>query len=96
MESMKLDLLLPSHSDHDSIWQLPGNSDAGMTCLACLVECLEDPDALIVKKKRMLSELLRIFTVQQREDVSVLNRDIRVTAHLILILIGKRPVLKRS
>ena len=83
-----LELFTETHSDHAAQWQIEDRQNRASTCLACVVENLEDGDLLITKKKAVLGQLLRVLSVQADATTRILRADMRVTGHLLLSLIG--------
>ncbi len=89
-----------SHSDHDPRWliipvDLDSRSGQGQSapeptssCLACIVELLEDHTLLLVKKRLLLAEMLRLLGYHGNQMQELLGEDSRVTAHVALTLVG--------
>ena len=83
------------HAEHDPKWMTPASvldpgspSESPSSCLACIVEMLEDPSLLLVKKKLVLSEMLRLLGYHGNQVMKLFREDERVTAHVALILVG--------
>ena len=81
------------HTHHGFMWTVkcPKADDADLntasTCIACLVELLEDPLLLTVKKKIILSEFLRL--IQNSTELPVLiTHNLDVIKHIILVITG--------
>lgn len=87
MEKLNLQLTT-NHVDHDNAWLL-GADDR---CLACIVEIMEGTTLPSFKKKRSLAELLSFLQSSAERKRDLLNSDLRVTTHVVLLLLG-RPML---
>ena len=88
-----------NHDKHDRKWMFNvatsgGGSTRGdqMSCLACIVEILEDPDVLVIKKKSVLNQLVAILNSCSVQCTQLLQSDIRITLHVALILLGEYSV----
>ena len=91
-----------SHPEHDPKWLFPSSdlnhgplsqkTDAQHSCLACIVELLEDSNMLVVKKKLVLAEMLRLLSFHSNQMLALLSGDLRVTAHVALIITGMYPL----
>ena len=91
-EASKLELFTESHREHDERWTVRASGD-DVTCFACLMELLEDPQLLRVKKKLVLAELLRFLTYHTEYMLDVLSGDFRVIVHATVILLGKSKLV---
>ena len=88
MDTEAARLFTESHRDHDERWTVH-TSDVDVTCFACLMELLEDQDVLLVKKKFVLSELLRFLSYHTEYLLEVVTEDFRVIVHATAILLGE-------
>ena len=77
-----LALTSAGHDGHDDRWVV--GDAGGDTCLACIVDLLEDKQVLRTRKKRALSQLLTLLG--HHSDVFTIERDVNV--YIIVILIG--------
>lgn len=59
-QATELSFVTPKHKLHDDHWLLPGTSSAYF-CVACAVESLEEQDTLDFHKKKIVTELLEVF-----------------------------------
>ncbi|XP_078656203.1 meiosis inhibitor protein 1-like [Branchiostoma floridae x Branchiostoma belcheri] len=69
MEGRYGSLFTGSHDEHDPVWQL--QTGLGSTvCLVCILETLEDPRALVIKKCAFLSQVTNLLKTQYREALA--------------------------
>ena len=82
-----------NHDAHDRKWMFsvgpPGGGGQKVTCLACIMELLESPDVLMIKKKPGLNQLITILNTCSAEITQLLKDDTRITLHMTLILLGR-------
>ena len=84
-----------NHDKHDRKWMFNvATSGVGSTrgdqvsCLVCIVEILEDPDVLVIKKS-VLNQLVAVLNSCSVQCGQLLQSDIRITLHVALILLGE-------
>ena len=82
-----------NHDRHSRKWMVdvaPADNEKGkqLMCLACIVEVLEDSDVLMIRKKPALKQLMTLLNSCNTQCVQLLQSDIRITAHVTLILLG--------
>ena len=81
-----------NHDVHDRKWMFnvapPGGGEK-VACVACLVETLENPDVLTIRKKPILNQLITVLNTCNSQITQLLKADIRITLYMTLILLGE-------
>ena len=73
-----------NHSKHDSQWRMTG-TNISLVCVACLVELLESPDVLHLRKRKVLREVVFLLSNSQIL-LELLSQNARITSHLCCII----------
>ncbi|PFX25933.1 meiosis inhibitor protein 1-like [Stylophora pistillata] len=69
-----------NHTKHDSQWRMTGR-DVTLVCVACLVEILESPNVLHLRKRKALQEI--VFLLSNNQNLlELLCRNTRIVSHL--------------
>ena len=79
---------MSSHGDHDVKWTVPRGNSGEPLCLACLMEFIENPDILVLKKKHALLALQEILQNSSRAVKQMLETEAVITQHMSFILVG--------
>lgn len=79
-----LSFFTTNHSKHDSQWRMTG-TNVSVVCVACLVELLENPDVLHLRKRKALREV--VFLLSNGSNLlELLSQNARITSHLCGII----------
>lgn len=81
-----LSFFTSNHPRHDSSWIFRGASFK-ILCVACLVETLEDKEALAIRKRKCLTEILLLLS-RDKKLVDTLTVNSRISSHLCQILVN--------
>ncbi|XP_035666562.1 meiosis inhibitor protein 1-like [Branchiostoma floridae] len=57
------------HAEHDPVWQVQTGVSTTV-CLVCILETLEDPQALVIKKCAFLSQITNLLKTQYKESLA--------------------------
>ena len=88
MAAQYLQQFSDNHPDHDRQWTVSLGAEGHDSCVACLIELLEDEDLLSTKKKMVLTEFMMVLQERESNVLSLLSADSRVLMQLMLILLG--------
>ena len=83
-----LSFQMKSHSNHDSKWSIPRNGMEQL-CLACIMEYIEDPEILVLKKKHAFVALLDLFQQSCQPIKQLLENEIIIAQHISYLFVGK-------
>ena len=86
MESTEtsLSFFTSNHSKHDSQWRMTG-TNVTLVCVACLVELLENPNVLYLRKRKALREV--VFLLSNGPNLlELLSQNTRIVSHLCSII----------
>ena len=75
-----LSFFTTNHSNHDSQWRMTG-TNISVVCVACLVELLENPEVLHLRKRKALREVVFLLSNSQHL-LELLSQNTRITSHL--------------
>ena len=81
-----LSFFTTNHSKHDSQWRMTG-ANISVVCVACLVELLESPDVLHLRKRKVLREIVFLLSNSQ-SLLELLSQNARITSHLCSIIMN--------
>lgn len=78
-----LSFFTTNHSKHDSQWRMTG-ANISVVCVACLVELLENPEVLHLRKRKALREV--VFLLSNNQNLlELLFQNAKITSHLCAI-----------
>ena len=82
MESTEnsLSFFTSNHSKHDSQWRMTGRN-VTLVCVACLVELLESPNVLHLRKRKALQEIVFLLTNNQNV-LELFCQSTQIVSHL--------------
>ncbi|XP_071943814.1 meiosis inhibitor protein 1-like [Antedon mediterranea] len=81
-------LLTSNHTSHNDCWIFNCGHQGIVFCVACALEQLEDPGKPPVKKKFLLTELLKVVVDSDHELLRTLDDEPQVSVHLVSVLIA--------
>ena len=76
-----------NHECHDDTWIIL-KRDNDVSCIACLVQSLEDNSILMTAKSHSLRELLNIIQGDGEAIISLLKYDLRAIGYVTDVLIS--------
>lgn len=79
-----LSFFTTNHSKHDSQWRMTG-ANVSVVCVACLVEVMENPDVLHLRKRKALREVVFLLSNSQIL-LELLSQNARITSHLCSVI----------
>ena len=76
-----------NHNIHGSTWSYIVPHHEEPICFACLVECLEDDDVVMVKKRPALAETLHL--IHLKNFIDDLQRNVEIAVHFSFVVFGR-------
>ncbi|XP_078320015.1 meiosis inhibitor protein 1-like isoform X1 [Crassostrea virginica] len=74
-----------NHNIHGSTWSYSVPHHEEPVCFACLVECLEDDDVVMVKKRPALAETLHL--IHLKNFIDDLQRNVEIAVHFSFVVL---------